>query len=233
MISAHGTLDSEWDAYLNLAKSRPEEFFQNNMLEIVFDSPTVAEYVRKTGRKIGVLYSSPYNTLVVDLVRDAKGNLFPFERLIPTSVGSSAVAVPVCEGRYILLRQFRHAMRSFQYAFPRGFGEDGLSAVENARKELREELHASSLEERVLGKVVANSGISGDQTTIVLCRINGFSTDYGYEAIESTLALTSNEMEQWIASGKITDGYTLAAWALLWANCTREASSGRTLPETI
>ena len=55
------------------------------------------------------------------------------------------VCVPVFEGRFVLLRQYRHAIREFQYGFPRGFGEAGVSVEENVREEIQEETECRKL----------------------------------------------------------------------------------------
>ena len=39
----------------------------------------------------------------------------------------------------------------------------------------------------------------------------------GYEEITGVVALGPQELEQWIAEGRINDGFTLAAWTLLKA----------------
>ena len=204
-----------WNDYMELVGKRPGEFRQNPALEIIFDEDIIREFEERSGRTIGVIYASRFNILVVDLVRDPAGNLFPFERIIPASTGCSVVTIPVLDGKFVLLEQFRHAMRSVQYAFPRGFGEDGLGAAENAAKELSEELGAEVIETIPLGNIVANSGLSGDRTRAVLCRISRADAAVGYEEIQGMVFLTPEEMRSWISEGKIDDGYTLAAWSLM------------------
>lgn len=209
--------EESWNAYLKLASERPAEFAQDQALEIVFDRDVVASFANRTGSTIGVAYRSNYNILIVDLVRDGAGRLFPYERLLPASTGTSVVVVPILQGDFILLDQFRHSLRSRQYAFPRGYGEDGLSATENAKKELREELGACALSTRTVGNVIANSGISGDEAAVVLCDISDCEFKPGYEEIAGMLRLSAGKLMRWIAEGQISDGFTLSAWALLQA----------------
>ena len=73
--------------------------------------------------------------VVVDVVRAKNGSLFAYERLMNRVMRGAVVIVPYYNGKYILLRQYRHALREYQYGFPRGFGEEGMSAKENAGKE--------------------------------------------------------------------------------------------------
>lgn len=96
-------------------------------LRIILDKNEVKTFSEQSGRDIGIMYDSPYNTLVVDLVKDADGNEFAYERLLPKNDGA-VVMIPSYKGRFILLNQYRHAIGGHQLCFPRGFGENGLSA---------------------------------------------------------------------------------------------------------
>ena len=205
----------EWAAYLELVRERPELFRQDERLSIVFDEDTVKAFVAATGKPIGVAYRSPYSMMVVDLVRVPGGEPFAYERLVPAATGSAVVTIPRYENQFVLLRQFRHAMRGEQYAFPRGFGEDGLAAEENAAKELGEELGAPVLSTERLGTIVSDSGISGNGVAVVLCRIGRPECRKNYEGIQGLTLLDEAALRSLIASGNVNDGYTLAAWTLL------------------
>lgn len=71
------------EEYLNLIEERPELFRSNNELNIVMNYELVREFEKNTGRKIGIVYQSRYNLLVVDLVENTNGDRFAYERLIP------------------------------------------------------------------------------------------------------------------------------------------------------
>ena len=205
----------EWTEYLKLTRERPELFRQDERLSIIFNEEEVKSFVFRTGKPVGVAYRSPYNLMVVDLVRAPNGEPFTYERLVPASTGSAVVTIPCYQNQFALLRQFRHSLRGEQYAFPRGFGEDGLSAEENASKELEEELGAHTLSSVTVGKIVADSGLSGSGVTVVLCRIERPEVKKDYEGIQDVTLADETAMREMIASGKVNDGYTLAAWTLL------------------
>ena len=57
-------------------------------------------------------------------------------------VGAGVVILPVKDGKILLMHNFRHATRSWQWEIPRGFGEPGVSAEDQARAEVSEEIHA-------------------------------------------------------------------------------------------
>lgn len=208
----------EWKDYLQLREMRPNLFTPSTLIDIVLDETTVEHYERETGKRIGVVYQSAYNTLLVDLIRGKDGQYYTYERIVPTVEKGAVVVVPCCHGKYVLLEQFRHAMRQSQIAFPRGYGEAGYSAEENAKKELLEELAAPVLAITHLGQVIADSGLCGNYVDVFLCEISSYSIKQEYEGIVNVVELTEQELKKWIVEGKITDGYTLSAYGII---CSR------------
>lgn len=205
----------EWSDYKQLMEERSELFSQSDELSIVTDIERICEFEAESGRTIGVIYKSPYSMLVVDCVHSKNGKLFCYERIVPSSTGIAVVGIPVYEGKFVLLKQFRHSMRDFQYAFPRGYGEDGFSAEDNVKKELSEELGAEVLNCTYIGNVISDSGRSGEKVSIFLCDITEPKLLQGYEDIDSLVMLSPEQLRQWISDGRINDGYTLSAYALI------------------
>lgn len=206
----------EWQQYEQLRSERPDAFKDDPHLMICSDQHRILDFMNRTGRKIGVVYKSPFSLMVVDLVEDLSANLFAYERLLPAVTGSAVVTIPKLDDRYVLLNQFRHALRQMQLAFPRGFGEERLSALENAEKEIKEETGAASVTDlRLLGHITPDSGEMGTCVSIVSCCIDKINLNKNYEGIDRILLVTEDELREMIAHGRITDGYTLAAWALL------------------
>ena len=160
-----------WTEYLKLQNERPQAFAEGPCYRIITDQAAVLDFMNKNGREIGVLYKSGFSYLVVDLVDDGKGGCFAYERVLPFVSSGAVVIVPHYGDRFVLLRQFRHAIRQEQIAFPRGFGEQGLDSTQNAAKEIAEELGAVVTETRHLGKVTADSGLVGNMVDIVECKL--------------------------------------------------------------
>lgn len=206
---------TEWKNYCALMEERPEAFRNTGNIDIITDVNQVEAFVEQTGKKIGVIYHSEYNLWVVDLVKGADGTYFAYERLLPAVVRGAVVTIPRYEGKYILLRQYRHALRDYQYAFPRGFGEDGITPEKNAGKEIAEELGAIVTGTKFLGNIVADSGCCGNPVDVYLCDITKPQLKEGYEGIHDVCEIEESELRRWIREGKITDGFSLAAWALL------------------
>lgn len=205
--------ENAWIRYCELMKERPELFRQSEYLEIETDRAAVEAFSRSSGREIGVVYESPYSMMVVDLVTDKSGRSFAYERVVPANMGG-IVCVPIHDGRFVLLRQYRHALRNFQLAFPRGFGEAGLTSAENLRKETKEEIGADVLSFEHLGSVAPDSGMTSNTADVYLCHVTVPSVIFGYEGIDKMVLADEAKLKTMIASGKISDSFTLSAYAL-------------------
>jgi len=212
-------LSIEWKTYLELINLMPQ-YFKKGLLDIIIDENEIDEYYRMTKKKLGVVYKSEYHYMVVDLVRNGIGGRnFAYERLLPRNPVGSVVIIPIYQGSYVLLRQFRHALRKEVLAFPRGFGEHSVSAEKNAIKELQEELGVTDiLKLRRIGKIAPDSGSQGIEADTFICEINQPQIKSGYEEILCLEILSPQQIWKAINSGEIVDGYTLAAMALLNSN---------------
>ena len=182
--------------------------------------------MKQTKREIGVVYESPYRMILVDLIKDVKNNrYYAYERIISVHKGG-VVVIPIHGDNFILLNQFRHSMRDYQYAFPRGFGESQISTEENAQKEVCEELGINNEDIHnitFLGTIIADSGLCGDPVSIFVCKIkdNTINISKGYEGIETYVEKTPTEFADMVKNKEITDGFTLAAYSLFCERTNR------------
>lgn len=201
--------------YFDLIKERPYDFIGDE-IHIITDRNKLIQYEYENNCDLGLIYESPYHILVKDLV--CSGNkIFVYERILKKNPNNAVVTIPVYNGKFVLIKQFRHALRDFQICFPRGFGEQEISVVENAKKELSEELGCEILSCDVLGKVIADSGICGDKVSICVCDISKPNIYLGYEGIKSIKLLSLNEIVELVDKNIINDGYTLSALNLYMA----------------
>lgn len=206
----------EWKRYLQVVDNRPG-LFEDGELQIILDDKTVDDYVLENNRKLGVLYESEYHFLMVDLVKDSTGKMFPYERLVPAVKTPAVVAVPKINDNYVLIRQYRHAIREYQIAFPRGFAETGLDAKENVKKELGEELGITEVTDlQFVGKVTPDSGAIANRVEVYSCQVNEPVLKKGYEGIKEILILSKAELISLIKKGIISDSYTLSAVSILF-----------------
>lgn len=207
-------LGFEWKKYLILKEERPELFINNGIINIVFDETIVENYQSQHGVNIGVVYDSPYNMMVVDLVYNDKEDYYTYERVIPKVQNGAVVIIPKYNGKYVLLKQYRHAIRDYQYAFPRGFAEAGISAEDNVRKELFEEIGAKTSNIKYLGNVIADSGLMGNKVSVYECEINEYIKKEKNEGIVEVIEVTSRQLIDMIDSNELDDGFTLSAIAM-------------------
>lgn len=207
-------MEKAWIDYMKLYKERPAAFAPSDELKIILDYDQVLAFEKDSGRHIGVLYESPYNILVVDLVQDPNGKRFAYERILPTVEKGGVVAIPIFEGKFVLLNQYRHAIRDYQYAFPRGFGENGIAAKANAQKELLEEIGANVLQIETLGTIAVDSGLCGNMADAFVCVVDKVEVCPHYEGIKDVVLLSKEELNQWIEEGKINDSFSLSAYSL-------------------
>lgn len=188
-------------------------------LSIIDDPLEARQFEWETGNKIGIAYSSPYHKMVVDLVEDERGNRFAYERLVAANE-NAVVIVPEIQKDdqtgFVLLHQYRHALGRYQWAFPRGFGEPGIPAAENAAKELHEEIGADISPAAMchLGQATPDSGAQGSLVQVFTCTVDTVAIEEGNEQIFDYAVLDTSELDTWIASGMVDDGFTLAAYML-------------------
>lgn len=215
-------IDSSWNNYVKLMEERPEEFINSDQICIVKEEEVVKRFFKDTGKQVGVVYKSAYNIFSVDLIRSESGNLYTYERLMPTVKKGSVVMLTSYNGKFLLLNQYRHALRDYQYSFPRGFGTDGVGVEDNVRKELTEETGGLVEDFIKIGTVVADSGLSGNKVSVYDCIVSGVSLQDNHEGIKEFIEVTQEEFGQMIIDGKINVGFTLAAYSLF---CSMKGSS--------
>ena len=127
--------------------------------------------------------------------------------------GKPSVAILVRrDSKFLLLSIKRHLVgQDLQLEIPRGFGE--LSSPESdARRELLEETGLEAAEVFELGRLHADSGLIENTTVIFLASV--LSTEFKPSTVEGIASenwCSRQELQDLISSGRITDGYTLAA----------------------
>jgi ADP-ribose pyrophosphatase len=120
--------------------------------------------------------------------------------------------LPKLKGKLLLLHNFRHATRSWHYEIPRGFGEPGVDSEDQAHFEIKEETGGKIGELIDLGDYFNNTGIEGNRVKLYLAELSSISDPNTAEGIESYKWVTVDQLEEMIATGEITDGFTIAAY---------------------
>lgn len=204
------------DAYFQLMEERPELFEELESYPIVRDRRVLEQYENESERTLGVVYQSPYHLLLVDAIQTQE-SCFLYERVVPIAKGRGVVCIPVYRDKMILLRQQRHAIRNTQICFPRGFGEQELSGIENAKKELEEEIGAVVGACSCLGCIHADSGLTSGCCDVIRCEVESYLEEATQEGIQEVILMDQAGLEAAIRNNEIDDGFTLSAYALMKA----------------
>lgn len=215
------------ERYFELLAERPylvnDALHENLIIEL--DKQSLITYQHQHNIKVGVVYESPYHILLVDLVHTGNQRYFTYERLIAKEQGVATIMIATYQDKFVVLKQFRHALRQYQYAFVRGFGTDGLSGEDNAKKELYEEVLGEVKNIELLGSVAVDSGITDKVVEIYYCELGSMQVQIGHENIEDCIMLTFDELYQWIKQGKINDSFTVLAFYLYCDKIKRNFST--------
>lgn len=217
--------------YLNLMQERPD-LFRNldepGEIKIIHDPERIrteqarlqAE-MREKGKpehyvEIGLLSEDQWFWVVRDLVEFPGGKVGGYIRFInrvsSAEGGFNVVLMCARADQVLMIRKFRHEERGWSWEFPRGFGEAGLSAEENACKELEEEIGAKALGLTLLTTVVEERGGTAvfyvelePEQEIVLNQSVGIASHYW---------VSLAELDEFVKQGKLVDWFSMWAYAL-------------------
>ena len=172
----------------------------------------ILRYEEDSGREFGVVYKSPYNTMIVDPILDENNMIYPYERAFQTPEGGGMAMLIKKGDNFLILKQFRHALRRYQYAFPRGFTEPGETPKEGALRELKEELGEVEIKDmQLLGRIATDSGLTAALPYIFAVEIGDYSGNPGHEGIAEYKEVSPDALEEMIRKGETDDAFTICA----------------------
>lgn len=224
------------DAYFSLTTSSPQ-FFTNEEapLRIITDPDQIMAYqayrrlqldaqgLPESWAEIGIVLDDPYVVMIRDLVefpdserKHAGEKLRGYIRLINRADiegGQGVVVLPQMDSKVLLLHQFRHATRAWHLEVPRGFGEPGVSAEDNAREEIKQEIGGEISGDLInLGTMHNNTGMEGHTIRLFFARLASVGEPEVAEAIDYFKWVSVDEFEGLIRDGTVTDGFTIVAY---------------------
>jgi len=163
-----------------------------------------------------VVYETPYLRMREDRIRrpDGSGGIYSY-----LDRPDFALVIPVENGGFHLVEQYRYPVRERSWEFPQG-AFPGMAPAGNpehlAREELRQETGITARLMRHLGHLYCASGVSSQGFDVFAA--SGLSHGPAeLEVEEQDLVhrwFPRGELEDMIRSGAITDDSTLAAYAL-------------------
>ena len=167
----------------------------------------VADYLNGNGDIKSYEFISRNKNLTLDTFGD----------VVPAGVGM--VAFNMDKSRVLLQKEFRLACNQWVYNFPAGLIDKGETAVDTARREIKEETGADMKQvDAVLPPSFASQGTSDEAMQIVICRCGGEITNSCYidEEIEANW-FTKDEVKALLDQGAYMSVRTqMFLWQ--WAN---------------
>jgi len=215
--------------YDSMIKDKPS-FFNNKgaLFQILLNEEDVHSWQPEKRRKlaeknkpeewadIGVVFDDPFVVILRDLVEFPGGFRNGYIRLYNRAYleggAAGVVMLPEMEGKFLLMHQFRHATRSWHWEIPRGFGEPGVQAEDQARAEIEEEISGEIAELTNLGLYFNNTGLEGNPIYLFLAKMSSVGEPKPKFGVDQFKWVVVTELEQMIADGDITDGFTIAAY---------------------
>jgi len=211
--------------YLEFAAARPD-LFDNppGGVRIILDPAEIANVEEAVGRSlqasgvpadwaaVGIVFKDPWIFVLRDAVQFPDGSRRTHARVI-NRIGNGAGALPVVDGRIVLARHFRHAVRRWLLEIPRGAIEPGSNAEETARRETEEELGARVAELKPLGFLLGSTNLYGSGAHLFFATLEAVGAPQIEEGITAIEMVTPSEFESRLLAGEIQDSFTVAAYA--------------------
>ena len=169
--------------------------------------------------KIKTLYSRHVYTGRVFTVRNDRVEL-PGGRVTSLDVvqhGGAVVIVPImADGRYVMIRQYRHAAQKTLLEFPAGTLEEGEDPADCAQRELREETGFAADTFQRLGGFYLAPGYSTEYLHIYIARgLSESPLPADEDEMVTVEIVTPDDLQGSIAAGELQDAKSLAALQLL------------------
>lgn len=217
--------------YLVLVREHPDLFRntgEKGEIKIITDKKRILAEQKKIRMKfkkegkplywidIGVLSEDQWFYTLRDMVEFPGGTVGGYIRWVnrKSEEGGAYNVVLMCvqDNQVLMIRRFRHEERNWSWEFPRGFGEVGLSAEKNARKELQEEVGVSDAKLTCLTKVKEGKG--GTAVFLVEIPKGQKITLETQEGIAKYRWVKMTKLEQFVKKGQLSDWFSLWAYAL-------------------
>lgn len=162
-----------------------------------------------------VVYSNEFAAVYDDPVVFADGSAGNYLRVVESDGNPGVAMLAVCDNQIALVLTYRYALASWEWAVPRGFaipGDTGKNADRSARAELAEELGEEPDDLIPIGTVAPNSGLLSSRVQLFLARYaTTISKPKDRKEVGEVMWISTKALHDKIASGEITDAFTLSA----------------------
>jgi len=222
---SESTFEARLKTYFALAESCPELFVNpEGGVRILLDPEDIAavenaKTLDLAGRgfpqdaaHVGVMLRDPWVTVIRDAVEFADGSRRLHTRVVSRINNGSAV-LPVMDGKIVLVRHFRHALRHTILEIPRGGIEPGHTPEQTAHAEIREEIGGAIRHLVAMGFLYGTTNIVGNGAHLFFAELASVGTPQIGEGIESIERYSVAEFEELLRLGDIVEAFTVAAYA--------------------
>ncbi len=130
--------------------------------------------------------------------------------------GSVMVIPLLADGRILMVRQYRYLNDRESVEFPAGGIKEGQESEAAARAELREEAGVEADVLETIGRFNPFNGVTDELCVVYVARELSPCAAHPDETEEfEVLRCEEEELRRMISDGRVWDGMTLAAWAML------------------
>jgi ADP-ribose pyrophosphatase len=218
------TAEARLAEYLDFARQRPDLFGPaDSAVKILLDPADIrvveaeaavrlrGRGLPESGAEVGIVSHDPYMWFLRDAVEFPDGARRPHTRAV-NRIGNGAAAFPVLDGRVILTRQFRHAIRRWSLEIPRGAMEAGETPEQAAVAEVREEVGGEILDLVPLGFMHGSTNLYANGAHTFFARLSKVGAPQLSEAITSVEQVSVPEFERMLRASEITDAFTVGTF---------------------
>ncbi len=170
-----------------------------------------------------VKFANPYWTYKFDLYTRPNGTTGEYHYV--HTPGSVMIVPRLADGRFAMIRQYRYLNSRESLEFPGGGIPHGVEIQTQAFKELEEETGWRASSMSIIGQFNPMNGITDELCTVFAAtELFQPSTNLTHDDSEEfeRVAISFEEINEYIRSGILWDGMTLAAWQLFTLNVHSE-----------
>jgi ADP-ribose pyrophosphatase len=208
------------ERYFSLTRERPEWFENHNggievltQINEIHAAQNAAREARAargldtSDLRVGVLASDPFMTVLREAVRFPDGSLGLYNRIVELRC---VAVLPLLNGTPVMIRIFRHGLRSWSLEFPRGGCDSGETPEDAARRELKEEIGAEVQEFLPLGEFTPGGSSLSIRANLFAAHIDKTGAPDRRDGIDTIETVPVKKVEELIRSSEIIDGFSLA-----------------------
>lgn len=172
--------DNHLQEYFDLLNQHPKTLgpigdASKGEIEIVLNPRKIQEIEKQRNVKVGIVHRDRFWVWIRDAVLFPSGSYGTYNRMLWVSslqgIAGVAVVPMTLDGKFVLIRNYRHATRSWEYEVPRGNVSAGETAEQAAIREVQEETGLRVKELKFVGFMQPDSGLVNTKVAIFVANV--------------------------------------------------------------